>query len=255
MAERHQTFFWSNRAFKPMGAIGAFFAMSLDTLVAIPRRPFALAGVLGAVVVRRASIAVADADAGDPLHQCIVVFTFNVLFSRFGAADLSGAGAAFGTVTQIGPIVTVLVVAGAGATAMCADLGARTIREELDAMRVMGINPIQALVVPTGAGRRHLLPDALVGSDAGRVWLARSCFSVFVQHVTPGAFVGELDAGHRPWRPRSSHCSSRAVRTVGRPDRLLQGHHRWAVGQQGVGNAVNETVIYSFVALFFINVV
>ena len=44
--------------------------------------------------------------------------------------------------------MTVLVVAGAGATAMCADLGARTIREELDAMRVMGINPIQALVVP-----------------------------------------------------------------------------------------------------------
>ena len=49
---------------------------------------------------------------------------------------------------QIGPIVTVLVVSGAGATAMCADLGARTIRDELDALRVMGINPIQALVVP-----------------------------------------------------------------------------------------------------------
>ena len=31
---------------------------------------------------------------------------------------------------------------------MCADLGARTIREELDALRVMGINPVQALVVP-----------------------------------------------------------------------------------------------------------
>ena len=44
--------------------------------------------------------------------------------------------------------MTVLVVAGAGATAMCADLGARTIREELDALRVMGINPIQTLVVP-----------------------------------------------------------------------------------------------------------
>ena len=31
---------------------------------------------------------------------------------------------------------------------MCADLGARTIREELDALRVMGVNPIQALAVP-----------------------------------------------------------------------------------------------------------
>lgn len=58
-------------------------------------------------------------------------FLFNVLLSDIGAADFSGTGAAIFTVTQSGPIVTVLVVAGAGATAMCADLGARTIREEL----------------------------------------------------------------------------------------------------------------------------
>jgi phospholipid/cholesterol/gamma-HCH transport system permease protein len=38
-------------------------------------------------------------------------------------------------------MVTVLIVAGAGATAMCADLGSRTIREEIDAMEVLGINP------------------------------------------------------------------------------------------------------------------
>ena len=89
--------------------------------------------------------------------------------------------------TQIGPIVTVLVVAGAGATAMCADLGARTIREELDAMRVMGINPIQALVVPRVlaatwsryCSRSVVIVVGLVGGFF---------FSVFVQHVTPGAY-------------------------------------------------------------------
>ena len=78
----------------------------------------------------------------------LTVFTLNILLVEIGAADLSGTGAALGAVTQIGPLVTVLVVAGAGATAMCADLGARTIREEIDALRVLGINPIQALVVP-----------------------------------------------------------------------------------------------------------
>src|SRR6202011_2896833 len=78
----------------------------------------------------------------------ILTFIFNILLTEIGAGDFSGTGAAIGTVNQIGPIVTVLVVSGAGATAMCADLGARTIRDELDALRVMGINPIQALVVP-----------------------------------------------------------------------------------------------------------
>ena len=47
----------------------------------------------------------------------LVIFTLNVLLVEFGAADLSGAGAALGSVTQIGPLVTVLIVAGAGATA------------------------------------------------------------------------------------------------------------------------------------------
>ncbi len=71
----------------------------------------------------------------------LVSFTLNILLRELGAADLSGAGAAFGAVTQVGPMVTVLIVAGAGATAMCADLGgSRTIREEIDAMEVLGIN-------------------------------------------------------------------------------------------------------------------
>ena len=95
-------------------------------------------------------------------YSVLLTFTFNILLVEFGAADFSGTGAAIGTVTQLGPIVTVLVVAGAGATAMCADLGARTIREELDALRVMGINPIQALVVP-----RVLAATVVAGTAVG----------------------------------------------------------------------------------------
>jgi len=78
----------------------------------------------------------------------LVAFTLDILLPEIGAADLSGAGTAFGTITQLGPVVTVLVVAGAGATAICAHLGARTIREEIDAMRVLGSDPIHQLVVP-----------------------------------------------------------------------------------------------------------
>ncbi|PRC52212.1 ABC transporter permease, partial [Mycobacterium sp. ITM-2017-0098] len=50
-------------------------------------------------------------------YTVLLTFPFNILLKEFGAADFSGTGAALGTVRQIGPIVTVLVVAGAGATA------------------------------------------------------------------------------------------------------------------------------------------
>ena len=50
---------------------------------------------------------------------------------------------------------------------MCADLGARTIREELDAMRVMGINPIQALVVPRVLARPWSRAAVVAGHPRG----------------------------------------------------------------------------------------
>ena len=80
--------------------------------------------------------------------------------------------------------MTVLVVAGAGATAMCADLGARTIRDELDALRVMGINPIQSLVVPRVLAATVVASAGVAGDVVGLA--GRFFFSVFVQHVTPG---------------------------------------------------------------------
>src|SRR2546428_6111387 len=121
--------------------------MALDALVLMFRPPFAWREfLLQTWFVARVSL-VPTVLLAIPF-TVLITFTLNILLVEIGAADFSGSGAALGSVTQIGPVVTVLVVAGAAATAMCADLGARTIREELDAMRVMGINPIQALVVP-----------------------------------------------------------------------------------------------------------
>src|SRR6201988_1206592 len=46
------------------------------------------------------------------------------------------------------PFMTGVVVAGVAGTAITADLGARKIREELDALQVLGVDPIKNLVVP-----------------------------------------------------------------------------------------------------------
>ena len=100
-------------AARPLRSLGEFFALALDTLVSIPRRPFAWREFLmQSWFVARVSI-LPTLMLSIPF-TVLAVFTFNILLIEFGAADFSGTGAAFGTVTQIGPIVTVLVVAGAG---------------------------------------------------------------------------------------------------------------------------------------------
>jgi hypothetical protein len=153
-AERGSCVTQINSIVKPMHAVGRFFSTALETLWLIPQRPFAWREfLLQSWFVARVSI-VPTVMLSIPF-TVLAVFEINILLVELGAADFSGTGAAFGAVTQIGPLVTVLVVAGAGATAMCADLGARTIREELDAMRVLGINPIQALVDPPPTDTYH----------------------------------------------------------------------------------------------------
>ncbi len=106
----------------PMQAIGGLFAMSADAVKFVFRRPFQWREFLEqSWFVARVSLAPTLLVAIP--FTVLVSFTLNILLRELGAADLSGAGAAFGAVTQIGPLVTVLIVAGAGATAMCADLG------------------------------------------------------------------------------------------------------------------------------------
>jgi phospholipid/cholesterol/gamma-HCH transport system permease protein len=226
--------------------------MAMDTIVTIPRRPFAWQEFL------RQSWFVARVSLLPTLmlalpFMVLLVFTFNILLLEFGAADFSGAGAAYGAVTQIGPVVTVLVVSGAGATAMCADLGARTIREELDALRVMGIDPIQTLVVP------RVLAAVFVATLLASVVMVVGIvggffFSVYVQHVTPGAFVGGMTL--ITGLPDVVISLVKAA-MFGLAAGLIACYKGISVqgGPTGVGNAVNETVVYTFVALFAINII
>ncbi|CAA0105008.1 putative phospholipid ABC transporter permease protein MlaE [Mycolicibacterium vanbaalenii] len=239
------------RSGKPLGAVGGFFAMSLDALVLMFRPPFAWRELaLQCWFVTRVSIAPALFLAM-PL-TVLVVFIFNILLVEIGAADLSGTASAVSIITQLSPIVTVLVVAGAGATAMCADLGARTIREELDAMKVLGINPVQALVVP-----RILAATVVALLLSGLVMLVgltgAFAFAVFIQHVTPGAFVAGLTV--LVGLPDVVIALVKAA-LFGLAASLIACYKGTSAsgGPAGVGNAVNETVVFSFMALFFINV-
>ncbi|OBF69104.1 ABC transporter permease [Mycobacterium sp. 852002-51971_SCH5477799-a] len=239
-------------ASKPLTAVGEFFAMSAETLLLMFRPPFAWHELIQqAWFVSRVAI-VPTIMLAIPF-TVMAVFVINILLIEIGAQDAAGSGAALGAVTQIGPMVTVLVVAGAGATAMCADLGARTIREEIDAMRVLGIDPLQRLVAPRVAAATivAMLLSPLV-TTVGLV--GGFAFSVFLQNATPGAFAGGLTLlVGLPEVIISIVKSALFGITAG----LIACYKGLSVGggPSGVGNAVNETVVYSFVGLFVINLI
>jgi len=183
----------------------------------------------------------------------LLTFTLNILLAEFGAADVSGAGAAIGAVTQLGPLTTVLVIAGTGSTAICADLGARTIREEIDALEVMGTDPIRRLVVP-----RVLAATLVAGLLNGLVTIVGLAggflFGVYLQHVSAGAYLSTLTLV--TGLPEVVIATVKAV-SFGLIAGLVGCYRGLTVsgGPKGVGTAVNETVVLCVIALFAVNVV
>lgn len=236
----------------PLRSVGGLFVMSADAVRFLFRRPFqAREFVQQSWFIARVAI-VPTLLVAIPF-TVLVSFTLNILLRELGAADLSGAGAAFGAVTQIGPLVTVLIVAGAGATSMCADLGSRTIREEIAALEVLGINPVQRLVTP------RMLASALVAVLLNALVctigiLGGYVFSVFVQDVNPGAFAAGITVLTGVPELIISGVKACMFGLIAGLVACYRGLMIRSGGAQAVGNAVNETVVFAFMALFVVNV-
>src|SRR5207249_10208099 len=83
---------------------------------------------------------------------------------QLGAHSQTGAAMVLAVVREAAPIATALLIAGAGGSAMTADLGSRKIRDEIAAMEVMAVNPIHRLVTPRlwAATTVSVLPVSLV---------------------------------------------------------------------------------------------
>jgi len=236
----------------PLVLVGSFCQMCVLTGKAMFRRPFQWREcVLQSWFIMR--VALFPTIMVSIPFTVLLVFTLNVLLAQFGAADISGAGAALGAVTQLGPLTTVLVIAGAASTAICADLGARTIREEIDAMEVLGIDPIHRLVLP-----RVLAATAvatLLNSLVITVGLVGGyLFGVYLQNVSGGAYLATLTT--ITGLPEVVIATVKAA-VFGMIAGLVGCYRGLTVGggAKGLGSAVNQTVVLCVVALFSVNLV
>jgi phospholipid/cholesterol/gamma-HCH transport system permease protein len=230
--------------------VGGFYEMTGKTFKALFRRPFQRRELIAQswFIVRVAltpTIMVA-------IPFCvIVVFQMNQLIAQLGANDLSGAGAGLAVVREIGPLVSVLVVAGAGATGICADLGARKIREEIDAMEVLGIDPVHRLVVPRVLAST-LVATALNGVVTAVGLTGSFLFTVLVQHASAGQFVASLTLLTNLSDFLVSEFKAAVFGLLAGLVACYLGINAKG-GPKGVGDAVNQTVVFSFMLLFFAN--
>jgi phospholipid/cholesterol/gamma-HCH transport system permease protein len=170
---------------------------------------------------------------------------------QLGAESATGAAMVLAIVREAAPVATALLIAGAGGSAMTADLGSRRIRDEIAAMEVMAVDPISRLVTPRllAASTVALFLVSLVsvaGLAGGYV------FNVLVQHVTAGAyFSGFTQLVQLPdlW---SSLAKAWVFGFLAAMVSCYKGLNCKG-GPKGVGDAVNQGVVVTFILIFFAN--
>ncbi|WP_205698813.1 ABC transporter permease [Conexibacter sp. SYSU D00693] len=174
------------------------------------------------------------------------------ILGTLGTIDRTGAGMVVGWPRETAYWVSAMVFAGVVGSAMTADLGARKIREELDALTVLGIDSMRTLVVPrivaltlmapllgllglfVGIGTIFLLSPTLLPNaswadylDSARATINPADMASFVLRLmVTGLFVGVV-------------CCAKGMNASG--------------GAEGVGRAVNQAVLITFLGIWILN--
>ncbi|MFL5846053.1 MAG: MlaE family ABC transporter permease [Solirubrobacteraceae bacterium] len=171
----------------------------------------------------------------------------------FGSIDRAGGFMVVAILREFGTFVTATAVAGVSGTMFTAELGARRVRGELDALEVLAIDPIRSLVAP----RILALVVAMMGLTL--LALVFGVLGGFIATVgvlggTPGAFFASFFAN------TTAIDLVASVVKVGLFGLIIGVVCGWyglnaAGGPEGVGRAVNRAVVGCLVGIFFVNLV
>ncbi|HEY5045684.1 MAG TPA: ABC transporter permease [Solirubrobacteraceae bacterium] len=169
-----------------------------------------------------------------------------------GGLDRLGGFFVLAAIRLIAPLVTATVLAGVAGTAITADLGARKIREELDALQVLGVDPVKNLVVP------RFLALMIVTGLFNIYALLFGIFGGIITAVTKGQPLGPF------WTTLFANVSTTdlwgsVLKTVmfGAIIAIVCCYKGMSAsgGAEGVGRAVNQAVVIAFLAIFSFNYV
>jgi phospholipid/cholesterol/gamma-HCH transport system permease protein len=228
------------------------FALGLDVARLTFRRPFQLGEYIEQTWFVTKVSALPVALFTIPFGATIALL-LSELTRQFGAQSQTGAGSVLAIVQQAAPIVTALLISGAGGSAVCADLGARTIREEIAALEVLGISPIQRLVVPRVLAMATVA--LVLNGLATVVGVAGGYFfNVIIQGGTPGAYIASFTALAQLADLWTSEIKAVIFGFIAAVVASYKGLTAGG-GPKGVGDAVNQSVVITFMFLFVINFV
>ncbi|MQA74100.1 MAG: ABC transporter permease [Solirubrobacterales bacterium] len=172
------------------------------------------------------------------------------ILSLLGGLDRLGGFFVLASVREFAPLVSAIIVAGVAGTAITADLGARKIREELDALQVLGVDPIKNLVVPRFLAL--MLITGLLDVYAIFFGISGGLLAELAYHQPLGGFFATLLTNASVTDLWGSLLKTTLFGAIIAIVCSYKGMNA-SGGAEGVGRAVNEAVVVALLAVAFFN--
>lgn len=173
---------------------------------------------------------------------------------RYGSAEALGLLVALSLVRELGPVVTALLFAGRAGTSLTAEIGLMKSGEQLAAMEMMAVDPIQRVLAPRFLGGLIAMPLlAAVFSAVGIIggWLV----GVVLIGVDPGSFWSQMQAGVDVFKDVGNGVIKSVVFALTVTFvALLQGYECQPT-PEGVARATTRTVVVSSLAVLALDFV
>ena len=184
----------------------------------------------------------------------IMVVQAAPIVKRYGAEGLVGWAAGFGTLREIAPLLTALMISGRVGANNTAELGTMVVTEQFDALRVLAIDPIGFLIAPRFVAIVATLLMMTLFADSlalfGAAYTAKGLLAVEPRTFYNGLTTGLLSFGD---------VANGLIKSVvfGFVIGLSSCHFGVSTtgGAPGVGRSVNATVVASAAGIFVLDYV
>ena len=181
----------------------------------------------------------------------VMAYQFYVGFSLFNAETMVGGTVAISLARELGPVLTGLMVAGRTGSSMTTEIGTMRVTEQIDAMAVMAVNPVQYLVTPRVFAAVLMMPMLVTLFNYVGI-VAAYLLAVNMLEIDPGMFIAYtkdfVDPDDLVKSGLKGACFGMAIAVIA----CYKGFYA-SGGAKGVGEATTSSVVSSSVAILFID--
>lgn len=174
-------------------------------------------------------------------------FQLGEIFKIFGAESMIGAAAGFALSRELAPLIGGFLVTGRAGSAMAAELATMRVNEQIDAMRVMSVNPYSYLVAPRILASVIMMPFLMIFFVVSGVATA-FLVGITYYNIDVADFVSKIEWVMAPFDLIAGAQKAAAYGFIFSAIGCYQGFHA-SGGAKGVGRATTTAVVVSYVAI------